>query len=270
MADSTPKHANVWAAFVAAQSEFKSPAQSGTNPHFKSRYSTLGDIFAATLPALNRHGLAFVQTLSLDDGGPTLISSVVLAETGESINSWLPMEIDANPQAFGSRLSYLKRYAAAALLAVVDGMDDDGEAASAAPQPRKASAPTQPQKSQPAPKSAATQDVESIDVPSTAPCVQLHEIVSRLHRTGRKPASEKAYQYLTGLVDACSEPGAHNAILSFLCDSEISSENVPSAEATSALIEKLAQGEKYSVQVEACITSIWRELSGQLELWEDE
>jgi hypothetical protein len=138
------KHTNVYAAFAAAQAEFKSPAQSGVNPHFNSRYSTLGDIFAATLPALNKHGLVFTQTGHTNETGITLVSRIVHAETTDYIESVLPLPMDPNPQKFGSLLSYLKRYAAAAMFAVVDGMDDDGEAASQG----KRTPPQQPQRPQ--------------------------------------------------------------------------------------------------------------------------
>jgi len=159
------EHKSVWAAFAAAQAEFKAPAQSGVNPHFKSRYSTLGDIFAATFPALHKHGLCFTQSLhAAEDAADVLLkTSVTSAETGEVLHSSIMVPIDSNPQAFGSRLSYMKRYSAAALLGVVDGMDDDGEEAEKQPvtaqkHPVRSSGPTTPQNGAQKPATQATDD----------------------------------------------------------------------------------------------------------------
>lgn len=179
------KHTNVWTAFVAAQSEFKAPAQSGANPHFNSRYSTLGDIFAATLAALHRHGLVFTQIPVIREDGAYLLSEIVWAENGQSIESLLPLDMSGTPQQFGSRLSYLKRYAAAAMFAVVDGMDDDGEAASAAPAPRKASAPQPAQKTQQRPTVAPTQaDEEIFEQPEVGDGILSDATHKRLHIVG--------------------------------------------------------------------------------------
>jgi len=136
------EHKNVWAAFAAAQSEFKSPEQSGLNPHFKAKYSTLGDIFKATMPSLHKHRLVFTQLLedSLEDG-PSIVTRIVLPGDDTSIVSEVRVPTGQNPQQFGSALSYMKRYSAAAMLGVVDGMEDDGEIAST-PQPRKSNPPS--------------------------------------------------------------------------------------------------------------------------------
>jgi len=135
------EHKNVWAAFAAAQSEFKSPEQSGLNPHFKAKYSTLGDIFKATFPALHKHGLAFVQSLESYDGRTILHTTIKLPSDEQSIMASVEVPTGQNPQQFGSALSYMKRYSAAAMLGVVDGMEDDGEIAST-PQPRKSNPPS--------------------------------------------------------------------------------------------------------------------------------
>ncbi len=126
-----PAHTNVYAAFAAAQADFTSPKQSGTNPHFKSRYSTLGDVFAATLPSMEKQGLIFTQLVELMDDKPVLVSIIRHPEDERTIESVMPLEMAGGPQKFGSYITYMRRYAAACMFAVVDGMDDDGNAASA-------------------------------------------------------------------------------------------------------------------------------------------
>jgi len=147
-----PAHTNVYAAFAAAQAEFTSPKQSGTNPHFKSKYSTLGDIFSATLPYLHKHGLVFTQIVDFLTDKPVLCSRIVFPGESDIIESVMPLEMAGGPQKFGSYITYMRRYAAACMFAVVDGMDDDGNAASA--KPHGWEAPTK--KPTPAPKRKVT------------------------------------------------------------------------------------------------------------------
>ena len=174
-----PQHATVWAAFAAAQAEFKAPAQSGRNPAYKSPrhkdgspYSTLGDIFSAIMPALHKHGLGFAQLpITHPDGNLVLLTEVFLAATGQSIESTLPLPHNMRPQEFGSLLSYYKRYAAAAMFAVVDGMDDDAEAATA---PQRAQTPQRTAK----PTNGAQAPVSDAQAPNDEP-VMPDETVSR-------------------------------------------------------------------------------------------
>lgn len=87
------------------------------------------------------------------------------------------------------------------------------------------------------------------------------------------PASDKQYQYLTGLLDSTIEQATkakdgHKRVLAVLCQREIGHDNPPSATLASKLLDALAthkiiNGEKIANQaydqkiVDACIT-IWR------------
>jgi len=183
-----PQHATVWAAFAAAQAEFKAPAQSGRNPAYKSPrhkdgspYSTLGDIFSAIMPALHKHGLGFAQLpITHPDGNLVLLTEVFLAATGQSIESTLPLPHNMRPQEFGSLLSYYKRYAAAAMFAVVDGMDDDAEAVSAPQRAQTAQRTTKGQNGASAPVSDAQDGNPFDDVPKGVR-TNFHEIGSKLY-----------------------------------------------------------------------------------------
>lgn len=120
-------------ALLAAQGDMPAVDRDGTNPHFSSRFTTLDNLIAKTRPVLNKHGLVLIQAPSQDgDGNPTLTTTLI-HESGESIESTMPLLLTKNdPQAMGSSLTYAKRYALAAFLAIADQEDDDGNAASEA------------------------------------------------------------------------------------------------------------------------------------------
>lgn len=126
----TVDHPNLAAALVAAQKEMPAVEKDGTNPHFKSSFTTLGRLIATVRPVLNRHGIAVIQMPSRDEQGkPTLVTRLVHS-SGESTEETMPLILaKQDAQALGSALTYAKRYALAAALAIADQEDDDGNAA---------------------------------------------------------------------------------------------------------------------------------------------
>lgn len=140
----------LFAALAAAQGEFPAVPMSGTNPHYKSRYSTLADITSAVRPVLSRHGLAIVQLV--EDGGEYVKLRTILAHaSGEQVEAIASLKPErTGPHGYGSALSYLRRYALSSALGIVADEDDDGNAAM--PTQSKASpAPKQEQPKQPRP-----------------------------------------------------------------------------------------------------------------------
>jgi hypothetical protein len=118
-------------ALAAAQGEFPPAAESGRNPHLKNRYSTLGDIISACRPAMSKHGLSFFQSPSFEDGAVT-VATVLLHSSGQFIETRLTAGLADNRgitqiQGIGSVITYIKRYALAALMGVYTGEDTDGE-----------------------------------------------------------------------------------------------------------------------------------------------
>jgi len=132
---STKEHPNLAAALVAAQKEMPAVEKDATNPHFKSSFTSLGKLIATVRPVLNRNGIAVTQMPSQDDAGkPTLITRFVHTG-GESMEETMPLILAKNDaQALGSALTYAKRYALAAALAIADQEDDDGNAATSGPE----------------------------------------------------------------------------------------------------------------------------------------
>lgn len=64
--------------------------------------------------------------------------------------------------------------------------------------------------------------------------------VATLHDKSDGPCTAKQYQYLAGLIDALTN-GEHNYTLSLLCQSEISSDNVPGAKVAAELFKILPE-----------------------------
>lgn len=119
---------NLFAAIVAAQKSFGPALKSAVNPHFKSRYADLASVIDAVLESLNANGIALVQDLHECDNG-VIVETLFLHESGES-RSFGKLHIPALKQdapAYGSALTYARRYAIMAACGVAPE-DDDGSA----------------------------------------------------------------------------------------------------------------------------------------------
>jgi len=118
-------------ALLAAQKDMPAVDRDGTNPHFGSRFTTLDNLISKVRPVLNKHGLSLMQMPSQDERGNPVLITRLLHEGGESIEATMPLlTTKSDPQALGSALTYAKRYALAAALAIADQEDDDGNAGS--------------------------------------------------------------------------------------------------------------------------------------------
>jgi hypothetical protein len=133
-------HKTLLAALLAAQREMPAVKPDSVNPHYKSRFVTLGHLIAKVRPVLNKHGLAFAQFPSSDEhGNPTLVT-VLMHASGERMEYAAPLFLPkSDPQGQGSAITYLRRYALASALGISDQEDDDGNAA--APQKPKQEVP---------------------------------------------------------------------------------------------------------------------------------
>jgi len=119
-------------AMARAQGDLGPVLKDKTNPAFKSKYADLGAVLEAILPALNRAGLSLIQSPSYD-GSLVGVTSVLLHESGEWMEATLHMKpVKMDPQGIGSCITYARRYAALAIAGAAPE-DDDGNAASAAP-----------------------------------------------------------------------------------------------------------------------------------------
>jgi len=125
------KIAELAKALAKAQSEMSGAIKASVNPHFKSRYADLSAVFDACRAALNKNEIAIVQRVENDPNG-VAVSTTLLHSSGEWISDrcWLPVA-QKTAQAYGSAITYARRYGLAALAGVAAEEDDDGNAASA-------------------------------------------------------------------------------------------------------------------------------------------
>ena len=126
------------AALSAAQAEMTGAKKSSKNPFFKSTYADLSAVMAAISEPFAAHGLAFVQSAGLSEGGVS-VTTRLMHSSGQWIESD-PMTVPPvknDPQAFGSAVTYAKRYSLQALVGV-PSVDDDGNAATQAVRPAAA------------------------------------------------------------------------------------------------------------------------------------
>jgi hypothetical protein len=131
------EHASLAAAFVAAQAEMPAVEADAENPHFRSKFVSLGNLVAKARPVLNRHGIGVAQFPSIDEHGkPTLVTVLMHGKSGEQMAYPAPLLLPkADPQGQGSAITYMRRYALAAALGIVDQEDDDGTAAARPAEP---------------------------------------------------------------------------------------------------------------------------------------
>lgn len=123
------------AALAKAQGAFSNPEKDRRNPHFGNSYATLGAVIETTRKALADNGLSLTQTVGGgQDGRPPLLRTRLLHASGQWLASEVPLfAAGKGSQVFGSELTYMRRYAACALLNIAPAEgDDDGNAAQAA------------------------------------------------------------------------------------------------------------------------------------------
>lgn len=118
-------------AISIAQGEMRPASKSTVNPFFKSKYSTLAQIWEVIRDPITKNGLSVFQDVTSRDG---MIS--ITTRVSHSSGQWIefgPLDIPLlkkDAQAVGSAISYGKRYALSAALGVVsEEEDDDAESA---------------------------------------------------------------------------------------------------------------------------------------------
>jgi hypothetical protein len=125
---------NIAMALAAAQMMMGKALKQNTNPAFKSKYADLGSVMDACLPALNANGIAVIQPFFDDETGRYIKTIFIHGESGEHMECRVPLIILKNDMpSLGSAVTYARRYGLMAMAGVAPE-DDDGNAASKAPQ----------------------------------------------------------------------------------------------------------------------------------------
>lgn len=113
-------------AFVKAYNAIKHPKLNANNPHFKSKFADLGEVLKVVREACEPCGLGVIQA----PVGERQLETILIHESGDSVSYTMEMApTKATPQAVGSNITYMRRYALMSLFGLF-GDDDDGNEAS--------------------------------------------------------------------------------------------------------------------------------------------
>lgn len=188
---------NLAPALVQAISEIKSVTMDSVNPFYKSKYASLGSNIETAKPALSKHGLS-CPSFIVSDMGQVGLQQWLIHSSGEYINNTVYLPISesgrSTAQELGATISYLRRYALAALLMMYADEDTDAE------QPRSGTE----QREQITKELGYSENQPSSRAPLSP--VKLKEKLVLTANTV-KPATEKQLGYVARLMaDAIKDP----------------------------------------------------------------
>lgn len=123
-------------AMAKAQASMGGATKGSRNPHFNSAFADLASVVNVVKGPLSANGIAFVQMPS-SSGDLVSVTTRLVHSSGE----WMQCTLSArprknDPQGVGSVVTYLKRYTLQAMCGV-SSEDDDGNAGSREPEPRR-------------------------------------------------------------------------------------------------------------------------------------
>ena len=112
----------------------------GTNPHFKSRYTSLNEVLAKVKPVLSELQVVIEQTVQRDGLRTRLydVGAPILTQANDQglakpeydfVESFVPFVGAVDMQKLGGAITYARRYSLVSLLGLEDD-DDDGNSAS--------------------------------------------------------------------------------------------------------------------------------------------
>lgn len=126
------KTSSIYKALQACHKDIRKVTKDATNPHFKSKYAPLDEVWDACKEVAEKHGLLILQHVGKENGDIYVATRVVHLESEEWVEHTLPCGLDKNTaQSVGSAITYLRRYGLQPLFGVCPE-DDDGNAASQA------------------------------------------------------------------------------------------------------------------------------------------
>lgn len=111
-------------ALVLAQSKFRPVNKDSENPFFKSSYADLSSILNMVVPILSSEGIAVSQPMRVE-GEKTILCTNLIHTSGELMVSEMILPNIADPQKYGSLITYYKRYQLQAMLGISTTDDDD-------------------------------------------------------------------------------------------------------------------------------------------------
>jgi hypothetical protein len=132
-------------ALSKAQAQLNHAKKGSVNPFFKSKYADLTSIIEALKTPFAENNLSYTQ-LAESENGSVKITTILMHSSGQWIKGVLPLKpVKEDPQAYGSAITYGRRYGLQSIAGISSDEDDDGNAASA-PQKDKAKSSQSPKK----------------------------------------------------------------------------------------------------------------------------
>lgn len=124
----------IYSLLAKAQAAMVSPKKNGVGQigTRKYAYATLDDVLDAIKPPLNENGL-FLTQRTVNGESCLLIQTIVGHGSETLLLDEEPYEYDPNPQEYGKRETYAKRYGLCKAFAIVGDEDTDGDVQQAAP-----------------------------------------------------------------------------------------------------------------------------------------
>ena len=121
-------------ALSKAQGEMETAKEDKVNDFLKNSYATLASLIKSSAPYLSKHGLCIIHRIMSNGNGTSYLFTRLCHTSGEWMESRMPL-LPTKPdmQGMGSAITYAKRYAYSAMVGVVSGEDDDGNAACVSP-----------------------------------------------------------------------------------------------------------------------------------------
>lgn len=157
-------------AMLQVQQSLSPASKDAENPFVNKRYASLNSVMDACREALITNGIWVAQyPVAVEAGHLGLVTKLVHAESGQWQSSLMVMPLPkADPQGYGSALTYARRYGLATLVGLVTEIDDDAEGAmprTGSRKPRTQTTPASRCESGPTSSARSETDMTSVTQP---------------------------------------------------------------------------------------------------------
>jgi hypothetical protein len=176
-----------------AQSEMSGAKKGSANPFFKSKYANLEEVISVAKEPLMNNGLSISQFPTSGEN-KCGVETILMHVSGEWISSILLLACTKqDPQAYGSAITYARRYAYQSCLGI-PSEDDDGNSASA----------PKPQYKQPAAQPKPPTITKKAILDAFAACKDSAALEAKYSKAMTTPFAKDA-DILTAFGDKCQE-----------------------------------------------------------------
>ena len=136
-----------------AQAEMPNPKKNreGQKGYQKYNYATLDTVVDIIKKPLNSRGIFLTQPCEKTDDGTMRVRTVVMHGSESLVLDTKPYEYDSDPQEFGKRETYARRYSLLTAFGLAGEDDTDGDTGPAKAAPKPAAKAAQPKKAQQVP-----------------------------------------------------------------------------------------------------------------------